>query len=111
MLGLDHARVLRWQIRAGQDQLADARPGPAQALHGLLDWEREAILALAEAWGPTDRSHRKLAHRGSRLGAFYAAESTVLRVLRAADCTFPGYRHGPRVRNGPGRARPNWCPG
>ena len=31
-------------------------------------WEEQAILDLIEQWGPTDRSHRKLAHRGSYTG-------------------------------------------
>src|SRR6266545_3183688 len=49
-LGLDHVRLLRWQTRAALDRLADAKPGPAEALHALLAWAREAILALAEEW-------------------------------------------------------------
>ncbi|MGO9079346.1 MAG: hypothetical protein ACLQDY_09935 [Streptosporangiaceae bacterium] len=58
-------------------------PGPDQAAHVLLGWEREAIVKLAEERGEIDRSHRKLAHRGSRLGIVHASESTVLRVLIA----------------------------
>jgi putative transposase len=88
-LGLDHVRVLRWQIRAHLDQLDDARPGPGQALHALLDWERDAILKVAEDWGPIDRSHRKLAHRGSRLDLVHVSESTVLRVLTNAGMALP----------------------
>ncbi|MGO1536887.1 MAG: hypothetical protein ACTHWM_08260 [Yaniella sp.] len=84
VLGLEHVRVLRWQRRATTDRLADARPGPDYAVHALLAAEVEAILDIAEAWGSVDRSHRKLAHRGSRLDAFYASESTVLRVLQQA---------------------------
>lgn len=106
VLGLDHARVLRWQARAGAGRLDDARPGPDEALHALLDWEREAIIALAEQWGDIDRSHRKLAHRGSRLEAFYASESTVLRVLRAADLHLPG---PPARERGRRRAWPDWA--
>jgi len=34
-------------------------------VHGLLADERAAIIALFDAWGEIDRSHRKLAHRGS----------------------------------------------
>jgi hypothetical protein len=36
-LGLDHVRVLRWLGRRVTG-LADARPGPAEALHALLAW-------------------------------------------------------------------------
>jgi hypothetical protein len=62
-LGIEHTRLLRWATaRAAEGRLADARPGPDVPVHALLDWEREAILALAEQWGEIDRSHRKLAH-------------------------------------------------
>ena len=50
-------------------------------MHGLLDWEREAILALHAEWGERDRSHRKLAHRGSYLERVWVSESTVRKVL------------------------------
>ena len=90
VLGLDHVRVLRWQHRAQTGRLDDDRPGPEEAAHALLGPEREAIISIAEAWAEIDRSHRKLAHRGSRLEAFYASESTVLRVLREAGLRLPG---------------------
>lgn len=80
-LGLEHARLLRWQHRAALDRLDDARPGLDVPAHALLEQERAAIVKIAEDWAAIDRSHRKLAHRGSRLGLFYASESTVLRVL------------------------------
>jgi hypothetical protein len=64
-LGVDHVRLLRWQARATIDRLDDAKPGPDEALHALLAWERDAIVKVAEEWGEIDRSHRKLAHRGS----------------------------------------------
>lgn len=92
-LGLDHARVLGWRARqAAGGGLADAPPGPptGEALHALLDWERDAILALARQWGEIDLSHRKLAHRGSRLDQVFVAESTVLRVLTPAGMHLPG---------------------
>jgi hypothetical protein len=50
-------------------------------LHALLDHERAAIIKLTEEWGEIDRSHRKLAHRGSRLGVVHVRESTAGRVL------------------------------
>ena len=60
--------------------LHDRSPG-GNPIHRLLGWEIEAILALAEEWGPVDRSHRKLAHRGSYTGQVWVAPSTVRRVL------------------------------
>ena len=108
-LGLDHVRVLRWQARArhgGRDALADRRPGPEVPVHALLDWERAAIVKLAEDWGEIDRSHRKLAHRGSRLGLVHVAESTALRVLAAEGLRLPA----PARRDpGPPRAWPDWA--
>jgi transposase InsO family protein len=88
-LGIDHVRVLRWQARVVLDRLDDAKPGPDVPLHALLDWEREAIVKLAEEWGDIDRSHRKLAHRGSRLDLVYVSESTVPRVLVAEGVHLP----------------------
>ena len=90
LLGVEHTRLLRWASRALTGQLQDAKPGPESALHALLDWERTAILDLAEAWGEVDRSHRKLAHRGSRLGLVHVSESTCWRVLVAAQVILPG---------------------
>jgi transposase InsO family protein len=59
------------------------------AVHVLLDDERAVIVKLSEEWGEIDRSHRKLAHRGSRLGLVHVSESTVLRVLAAEGIVLP----------------------
>ncbi len=67
VLQVAQRRVNRWQARRAAGTLAD-RPAGGGAVHGLLDEEVEQILDLAEEWGEVDRSHRKLAHRGSRLG-------------------------------------------
>jgi hypothetical protein len=88
-LGLDHVRALRWLERAAHDRLVDAKPGSDVPLHALLEWERAAIVKVAGEWGEIDRSHRKLAHRGSRLGLVYVSESTVLRVLIAEGVHLP----------------------
>lgn len=96
LLDLDENRATRWTRRrtdGGVDRLDDARPG-GHPLHGLLDAEREAILDLFEAWGGTDRSHRKLAHRGSRLDLVHVSESTVRRVLADHGMVL----HGPAPR-------------
>ncbi|MGH3452247.1 MAG: transposase [Haloechinothrix sp.] len=106
VLGLDHVRVLRWQARAALGQLGDAKPGPAEALHALLAWERDAIVKVAEDWLAVDRSHRKLAHRGSRLGVVHVSESTVLRVLAEAGIVVPQRpARSPRERRG----LPEWA--
>ncbi|HYN18601.1 MAG TPA: integrase core domain-containing protein [Actinomycetes bacterium] len=110
-LGLDHVRVARWQARAGlggPDALADARPGPApgEGLHGLLDWEKAAILKVAEDWAGIDRSHRKLAHRGSRLDLVHTSESSVLRVLTEAGVMLPERAARQPI---PARAWPEWA--
>jgi transposase InsO family protein len=89
LLGLDHVRPGRWEARRAAGQLADRAPG-GHPLHGLLEVERAAIVALFEAWGQIDRSHRKLAHRGSRLGLVHVSESTVRRVLAAEGYVLPG---------------------
>ena len=57
-------------------------------MHGLLAEEAEQILALFDEWGETDRSHRKLAHRGSYLGRVWVSPSSVRRVLHLADKHF-----------------------
>ena len=59
----------------------DAKPGAA--LHGLRPAEVQAILALFEEWGEVDRSHRKLAHRGSYTHTVWVSPATVRRVLAA----------------------------
>lgn len=87
-LGLDADRCGRWQARQDAGQLQD-RPSGGGALHGLLASEREAICALFEAWGQVDRSHRKLAHRGSRLALVHVSESSVRRVLADQGLLLP----------------------
>jgi transposase InsO family protein len=98
-LGVERTRLLRCAARAIEERLTDAKPGPETPVHALLDWERDAILELAEAWGEVDRSHRKLAHRGSRLKLVHVSESTVWRVLVAAGIVLPAAAaREPRVK-------------
>ena len=106
VLEVDRRRIWRWQRRRdGGVGLEDRSPG-GNPIQALLDWEVEAILALAEEWGPVDRSHRKLAHRGSYLALVWVAPSTVRRVLAAADVNLPAPapRPAPRER----RPWPEW---
>ena len=78
---MDEGRAWRWRWRRDAGCLDDGKPGAA--LHGLRPEEVTAILELFEAWGDVDRSHRKLAHRGSYLGLVWVSPATVRRVLAA----------------------------
>jgi putative transposase len=81
-LELGQRRAWRWLDRRAADQLADLPPGGG-AVHGLLEEEVAVIIALFHQWGETDRSHRKLAHRGSYLQRVWVSPSSVRRVLAA----------------------------
>lgn len=108
-LGVNHTRLLAWQGRAARgDSLDDAPAGPApgEALHALLDWEKAAIIALAAVWDQIDLSHRKLAHRGSRLDQVFVSESSVLRVLTEAGIRLPGLPRPPAMQRSP---FPDWA--
>jgi putative transposase len=105
VLELGERRAWRWLGRRETGQLTDRAPGGG-SVHGLLDWEVVEILALFDEWGETDRSHRKLAHRGSYVNRVWVSPSSVQRVLDA---------HGLRVRSQPRPARtvrapfPEWA--
>ena len=62
-LELGEVRAHRWIGRRARGQLVDKAAGGSPA-HGLLAEEEAEILALFDEWGETDRSRRKLAHRG-----------------------------------------------
>lgn len=104
-LEIAEVRVHRWIARRAAGALADKAPG-GSPMHGLLPEEGAEILALFDEWGETDRSHRKLAHRGSYLGRVWVSPSSVRRVLFLADKHF-------RPRPKPGRSRrrpfPAWA--
>ena len=104
-LELPERRARRWLRRREVGRLTDATPGGGP-VHGILEEEREAILALFEQWGEVDRSHRRLAHRGSYLGLFWVSPSTVRRVLVLADRHF---RPLPRPPKGERRPFPEWA--
>jgi len=90
LLGLDPDRAAGWRDRRRVDRLEDL-PAGGGAVHGLLEHERAAIVTLFEGWGEVDRSHRKLAARGSRLEVVHVAPSTVLRILQAENLALPGH--------------------
>jgi putative transposase len=96
VLDLADSRAHHWRARLRQmGTLEDGRPGGG-AVHGLLEWEEQAILDLIEQWGPVDRSHRKLAHRGSYTGSVFVSASTVLRVALKHRVSLPGEPFRPR---------------
>lgn len=99
-LELGEVRAHRWYARQARGQLADRSPGGGP-MHGILAEEAAEILALFEEWGEVDRSHRKLAHRGSYLSRLWVSPSTVRRVLHLADLHFR-----PLPRPGPSKKRP-----
>jgi putative transposase len=103
-LELPERRAHRWIARRGCGRLADAAPG-GSPMHGLLPEEVDAILALFDEWGETDRSHRKLAHRGSYLHRVWVSPSSVRRVLFEADKHF---RPRPRPGKSARRQFPDW---
>lgn len=104
-LELDEGRAWRWRRRRDGDCLADERPG-GHAVHGLRPAEVRAILELFEAWGDVDRSHRKLAHRGSYLGLVWVSPATVRRVLAAHGLVLKRPR---RVKPSERRPFPAWA--
>jgi putative transposase len=82
-------RVHRWRARLRDvGTLVDRAPG-GHPVHGLLPWEIEAIMATAEEWGPTDGSHRKLAHRASYIGRAWVSPSSFRRVLAVHGLVLP----------------------
>jgi putative transposase len=104
VLELPERRAHRWIARRARGELADRPPG-GSPVHGLLAEEVTEILALFDQWGEVDRSHRKLAHRGSYLGRVWVSPSSVRRVLHLADKHFrPLPKPGASVR----RPFPDW---
>ena len=104
MLQVGEVRAHRWYARRAHGRLADRSPG-GSPMHGILPEEAAEILALFDEWGEVDRSHRKLAHRGSYLGRVWVSPSTVRRVLSLADRHF---RPLPRPGRSKWRPFPDW---
>ena len=87
--GVADDRVHRWRARLRLfGSLVDLAPG-GHALHGVTPAEVAAILAIAEAWGTLDGSHRKLADRGSYTNTVWVSPSTFLRVLTENGLILP----------------------
>jgi transposase InsO family protein len=90
VLELVDERAHRWRARLRETGALEDRGPGGGAVHGLLEWEEQAILDLIEIWGWVDRSHRKLAHRGSYTGTVFVSPSTVLRVALKNRVQLPG---------------------
>jgi transposase InsO family protein len=90
VLDVGDDRAHRWRARLRETGTLEDRDPGGGAVHGLLAWEEQAILDLIETWGEVDRSHRKLAHRGSYTGTVFVSPSTVLRVALKNRVQLPG---------------------
>jgi putative transposase len=96
VLDLADSRAHHWRARLREEGTLEDRDPGGGAVHGLLEWEEQAILDLIEQWGWVDRSHRKLAHRGSYTGTVFVSPSTVLRVALKHRVQLPGEPIRPR---------------
>ncbi len=86
ILTIAYRRVVRWQGRARQGLgLADATPGPREALHRLRPEEIAGITAMARSAEHVDLSHRTLTVTAWDQGLFFASFSTVYRLLKAGN--------------------------
>jgi transposase InsO family protein len=106
VLELDRRRVWHWQQRRCAGESLDDRASGGNPVHGLLEWEETEILALFEEWADVDRSHRKLAHRGSYEARVWVSPSTVDRVLVRHGLVLQGSERPPRSHKQPW---PDWC--
>ena len=105
LLEVSQRRLERWRRRVADGEgLHDAAPG-VSPVHGLTPDEQDEIVAVFNEWGDIDRSHRKLAHRGSWLGRFWADPCTVGRVLERRDLRLRGPK---RQRRSARRPWPAW---
>ena len=96
VLQIEDVRVHRWRARLAETGSLDDRPPIGDAVHRILAWEEQAILDLIEQWGPVDRSHRKLAYRGSYTATVFVSPSTLLRVALKHRVKLLGERFRPR---------------
>ncbi|MBV9942225.1 MAG: transposase [Solirubrobacterales bacterium] len=82
--------------RLAEHGTLEDRPPVGSAVHRILPEEERAILELIEEWAWVDRSHRKLAHRGSYIGKVFVSPSTLLRVALTHRIELPGEPVRPR---------------
>jgi transposase InsO family protein len=106
VLELDRRRAWHWQARRAAGESLDDRASGGNPVHGLLEWEEAEIVAVFEEWADVDRSHRKLAHRGSYEARVWVSPSTVDRVLARHGLVLQGSERPPRSQKQPW---PDWC--
>ncbi|MGQ0744972.1 MAG: transposase [Acidimicrobiales bacterium] len=101
---MGEVRAHRWAARRAKGTLHDASAG-GSPVHGLLAEEIAEIVAIYHEWAEVDRSHRKLAHRGSYLKRVWVSPSSVRRVLAAQGLSLePAARPARLVR----KPFPDW---
>lgn len=110
VLGLDRQRAWRWHTRRQAGLPLDDAASGGNPIHGLLDWEQAEIVALFEEWADIDRSHRKLAHRGSYENRVWVSPSTVDRVLTRHNMRLAGETRPPKSVKTPWPAWAEWKP-
>jgi putative transposase len=110
VLGLDRQRAWRWHTRRQAGLPLDDAPSGGNPIHGLLDWEQAEILAIFAERADVDRSHRKLAHRGSYEGRVWVSPSTVDRVLARHNLHLTGQTRPPKTVKKPWPAWTEWRP-
>ena len=96
ILGLEDVRAHRWRAKLRETGSLDDLAPVGEPVHRLLPIEEQAILDLIEQWGWVDRSHRKLAHRGSYTATVFVSPSTLLRVALKHKVQLPGESHRPK---------------
>ncbi|HYZ81240.1 MAG TPA: transposase [Solirubrobacteraceae bacterium] len=89
VLDLADVRAHGWRARLRETASLEDRRPVADAVHRLVEWEARAILELIEEWAPVDRSHRKLAHRGSHTGRVFVSPSTPPRIAPKPEVRLP----------------------
>ena len=105
VLQVSELRIYRWLGRRAAGELEDHPPG-GSPMHGLLDWEVAEIVRLFDEWGEVDRSHRKLAHRGSYLERVWVSPASCApgagarRACGCGRCLGPAGRSASRSRTG-----------
>jgi transposase InsO family protein len=104
-LELAEGRAWRWRERRAAGTLEDLAPG-GQPVHAITPAEEAAVVRVFEAHQLTDRSHRKLAHRGSYEGVVWVSESTVRRVLAKHELRIRAPRRAGRSERQP---FPEWA--
>jgi putative transposase len=105
VLQVSELRVYRWLGRRAAGELEDHAPG-GSPMHALLDWEVAEIVRLFQEWSEVDRSHRKLAHRGSYLERVWVSPASVRRVLA---CEGLWLRPLPRPGRSVRKPFPDWA--